>query len=108
MILDTGSCGNSFILVIIGPLYSYIIRNLNVTHFFRNGSSYSKFLCSTRYRSVFVFKVNLIYALSGVRVPAEAGNFSLHHRVQTGSGAHPVSCPMGNWGSLPWAKATGA
>jgi hypothetical protein len=26
----------------------------------------------------------------GVRVPAEAGNFSFHHRVQTGSGAHPA------------------
>jgi hypothetical protein len=26
---------------------------------------------------------------SEVRVPAGAGNFSLHHRVQTGSGAHP-------------------
>jgi hypothetical protein len=24
----------------------------------------------------------------GVRFPAGAGNFSLHHRVQTGSGAH--------------------
>jgi hypothetical protein len=31
----------------------------------------------------------------GVRVPAETGNFSLHHRVQTGSGAHPASYPMG-------------
>jgi hypothetical protein len=32
---------------------------------------------------------------SRVRVPAGAENFSLHHRVQTGSGAHPASCPMG-------------
>jgi hypothetical protein len=32
----------------------------------------------------------LLYDLgwSGVRVPVEAGNFSPHHRVQTGSGAH--------------------
>jgi hypothetical protein len=30
---------------------------------------------------------------SGVRVPAEAGNFSLHNIVQTGSGAHPSSYP---------------
>jgi hypothetical protein len=28
---------------------------------------------------------------SGVRVPAGAGNFSLHHRVQTGHGVHPAS-----------------
>jgi hypothetical protein len=31
---------------------------------------------------------------SGVRVPAEAGNFSLHHRVQNGSGTHPASYPL--------------
>jgi hypothetical protein len=31
----------------------------------------------------------------GVRFPARAGNFSLRHRVQTGSGAHPASYPMG-------------
>jgi hypothetical protein len=31
----------------------------------------------------------------GVRIPVGAGNFSLLHRVQTGSGAQPASCPMG-------------
>jgi hypothetical protein len=30
-----------------------------------------------------------------------AGNFSLHHRVQTGSEAHPASYPVGNRGSFP-------
>jgi len=35
-----------------------------------------------------------------------AKNFSLHHRVQTGSGAHPASCTMGNKGSFPEGKAT--
>jgi hypothetical protein len=29
------------------------------------------------------------------RFPAVAGNFSLRHRVQTGSGAKPLSYPMG-------------
>jgi hypothetical protein len=43
-----------------------------------------------------------------VRVPAEAGNFSLHHCVQTGSGAHPTSYPMGTKGSCPGGKAGGA
>jgi hypothetical protein len=38
---------------------------------------------------------------SVVRVPAGTGNFSLHHRVHTGSGAHPASYPMGNRGSFP-------
>jgi hypothetical protein len=44
----------------------------------------------------------------GVRVPAGAGNFSLHHRVQNGSGAHPASYPMGTRGSFPGGKAAGA
>jgi hypothetical protein len=32
---------------------------------------------------------------SRVRFPAGAGNFSLHHRVQNGSGAYLASYPMG-------------
>jgi hypothetical protein len=36
------------------------------------------------------------------------GKFSLHHRVQNGSGAHPASYPMGTRGSFPRGKATGA
>jgi hypothetical protein len=45
---------------------------------------------------------------SRVRFPAGAGNFSLHHRVQNGSGAHPASYPMGTMGSFPGGKAAGA
>jgi hypothetical protein len=45
---------------------------------------------------------------SRVRFPAEAGNFSLHHRVQNGSGAHPASYPMGTRSSFPWGKAAEA
>jgi hypothetical protein len=41
-------------------------------------------------------------------VLAEAGNFSRHHRVQTGSGVHPASYPMGTRGSFPEGKAAGA
>jgi len=36
----------------------------------------------------------------GVRVPAGAGNFYLHHRVQTGSGALPTSYPVYTRGSF--------
>jgi hypothetical protein len=32
---------------------------------------------------------------SGIRFPVGAGNFSLLHGVGAGSGAHPVSCPVG-------------
>jgi hypothetical protein len=45
---------------------------------------------------------------SRVRFPAEAMNFSLHHRVQNVSRAHPVSYPMGTRGSFPGGKAVGA
>jgi hypothetical protein len=45
---------------------------------------------------------------SGVRVLAEAGNFSPHHRVQTGSGAHPASYPMGTGCSFLGGKAARA
>jgi hypothetical protein len=45
---------------------------------------------------------------SRVRFPAGVGNFSLHHRVQNGSGAHPASYPMGTRGSFPRDKAAGA
>jgi hypothetical protein len=44
---------------------------------------------------------------SRVRFPAGTGNFSLHHRVQNGSGAHPASYPMNTGGSFPGGKAAG-
>jgi hypothetical protein len=44
---------------------------------------------------------------SRVRFPAGAGNFSLHHRVQNGSGAHPASYSMGTRGSFPVVKRPG-
>jgi hypothetical protein len=44
----------------------------------------------------------------GVRFTAGAGNFSLLRRVQTGSGAHPASYPMGTWGYFPEGKAAEA
>jgi len=40
-----------------------------------------------------------------VRFPVGAGNFSLHHCVQKGSGAHPASYPMGTSGSFPGGTA---
>jgi hypothetical protein len=45
---------------------------------------------------------------SRFRFLAGAGNFSFHHRVQNGSGAHPASYPMGTRGSFPEGKAAGA
>jgi hypothetical protein len=60
------------------------------------------------------FKENLVPRIrldnrgSRVRYLAGAGNFSLHHSVQDGSGAHPASYTMGTRGSLPGSKAAGA
>jgi hypothetical protein len=45
---------------------------------------------------------------SRVRFPAGAGFFSLHHRVQNGSGTHPASYPMGIMYSFPGGKAVEA
>jgi hypothetical protein len=56
--------------------------------------------------------ISLDYGLDGrgsrVRFPVGAGNFSLHHRVQNGSGAHPVSYPMGTRDSFTGGKAASA
>jgi hypothetical protein len=43
---------------------------------------------------------------SRARFPARAGKFSLHHRVQNGSGAHPASHPMGTGVKRPGVKLT--
>jgi hypothetical protein len=45
---------------------------------------------------------------SRVRFPAGAGNFSLHHRVQNGSGAHPASYSRGTSGSFLGGKGAEA
>jgi hypothetical protein len=43
----------------------------------------------------------------GSSIPAGTGNFSLHHRVQTCSGAHPASYSMGTGGSFSEGKLPG-
>jgi hypothetical protein len=44
---------------------------------------------------------------SRVRFPERAGNFSPHHRVQNGSGAHPASYLVGSRDSFPRVKRPG-
>jgi hypothetical protein len=41
----------------------------------------------------------------GVRSPARAKDLSSSLCIQTGSEAHPVSCPMGTGGPFPGGKA---
>jgi len=57
---------------------------------------------------VYHITLNIKYYLSGVRFPAGAGNLSLHHCVQTGSGAPPASYPVGTRGSFHAGEAAGA
>jgi hypothetical protein len=45
---------------------------------------------------------------SRFRFPSGAMNYSLHHRVQNGSGAPPFFYPMGTRGSFPGGKAAGS
>jgi hypothetical protein len=65
-------------------------------------------ICDSRDSSV---GIALGYGLddrdSRVRLPAAAGNFSLHHRVQNCTGTHPASYPMGTRGSFPGVKPPG-
>jgi len=43
-----------------------------------------------------------------VRIPAGTGKFSLHSLVETGSGAHQASHPVGTRGSFPGGKSARA
>jgi len=54
------------------------------------------------------YSAGLRVGCSGVRVPAGASKFSLHHRLQTASWAHSASYPMGTRGSFPGGKAARA
>jgi hypothetical protein len=45
---------------------------------------------------------------AGVLFPAASRNVSLLHSVQTSSGAHPASYPMGMGGSFPKGEAARA
>jgi hypothetical protein len=52
----------------------------------------------------------LSYGLDDRRLESRQGFgiFSLHHRIQTGSGVHPASYPMGTKGYFSGSKATEA
>jgi hypothetical protein len=80
---------------------TFIINNAQLVHF------------SLRYQSRdSSVGIALGYGLddrgSRVRFLAGAGNFSLHHRVQNGSAAHPASYTMRTRGSFLGDKAAGA
>jgi hypothetical protein len=92
--------------VITNDVSDYINVLVRIVHIICYHPLGFMYLCKSRDSSV---GIALDYGLddrgSRVRLPAGAGNFSLHHRVQNGSGAHPASYPMGTWDSLPGGKA---
>jgi hypothetical protein len=45
--------------------------------------------------------------MTGDSNPGGAGNFSLHHHVETGSGAYPTPYSMGTRGFFPGVKRPG-
>jgi hypothetical protein len=52
--------------------------------------------------------IEMSYGLDGLgSIPSRGRDFSLHHSVDAGSGAHPASYTMSIKGSFPGNKATG-
>jgi hypothetical protein len=48
---------------------------------------------------------NFLFNNVNTVICAEAKDFSSNLCVQTGSAAHPASCPVGTWGPFPGGKA---
>jgi hypothetical protein len=82
----------------------------DTTGFYEHDDAPSDFIKAVNILTTWMTKEDYVHrskltGQSGVRAPAGAGNFSLHHRVQTNSGAHPASYPMGTRSSFPGTKA---
>jgi hypothetical protein len=67
----------------------------------------SSFTQTTTWDSAIQFASSLVHMRS-ILILQEAGNFSLHYRVQNGSGVHPASYPIGTRGSFSGGKAAEA
>jgi Na+-transporting methylmalonyl-CoA/oxaloacetate decarboxylase gamma subunit len=99
----TQECGMSFVIIFLVIWVSCILHCMNIFFviFWNEMKSHDSSV-----------GIALGYGLddrgSRVRFPAGVGNFSLHHRVQNGSGARPASYPMGTRGSFSGGKAAGA
>jgi hypothetical protein len=79
----------------VRSVYAYVIFNIVFTSvMWSRGSSVS-----------IVSDYGLDDRAIEVRSPTGAGDFSSSPCVQTGSGAHPASYPVGTGGSFPGSKA---
>jgi hypothetical protein len=88
-----------------------LLKSVYLFHFGLKSDNINEFYIKTLSRDSSV-GIALVYGLDdwGSRVSFLAGarNFSLHHHIQNGSGAHPVSYPMGTRGSFLGDKAARA
>jgi hypothetical protein len=72
----------------------------------KNPRNWTKFLAtSTQITKCFRFPVYYIVILNSI--PGRGKDFFFPYNVQTGSGAHPASCSMGNGGSSSRTKRPG-
>jgi hypothetical protein len=65
-------------------------------------------LVGQRDKFTFTLKIPTWRQLRHLRLCRVQSHVALHHRVQTGSGAHPASYPIDTRGSFPEGKAAGA
>jgi hypothetical protein len=91
----------------IVPCSRVLLEKLMVTQLVKK---FPAFYGTRRFITVFTIVRNprlLVTFCTRVRFPAGAGNFSLHHGVQNGSGAHPASYSMSTRASSLGVKRLG-
>jgi hypothetical protein len=89
--------------------HSFIFKSVLILRTLKPHSTLHRYILVTAlpaYRNRYSTDYGLDKRGVGVRVPVGSRIFS-SHVVQTGSGAHPASYPMGTWGSFPGGKAAG-
>jgi hypothetical protein len=100
-------------------LYEFLVFPMRPTPLFNNNNIWwneavklcnflQSFITSSGDRIAQWYSARLRAGWSGVWFSVGAGNLSPHPCVQTVSGAHPASYPMGTRGSFPRVKAAGA
>jgi hypothetical protein len=90
--------GLSFIHLFVGSMQIYRLTHTD----WYNPQLYC--MSNLSYRQLYIEGLDDLRVL----IPVGAGNFSPHHGVQAGSGAHPASYPTDKRGFFPGSKAAGA
>jgi hypothetical protein len=85
----------------VGVVVINIIIVNFIGNFHNSGRSRSESSVNQNFDNRIVSDYGLDDRAIGVRSPAKAKDFSSNPCVQTGSGAHPASCPMDTGGPIP-------